>query len=404
MFDRRNNLSQAVAEDVRACLGDGGVRHGRAAQRALVGGAEPRPAGADLRPQMPGLRGLYPPRARADRRACRSWRRRHERRAGERAWAWACQALLGEAAAPRRAGAEARRAAACAKSRSRGSGPIPTSRASSSTRTALDELAESIAERGVLQPILLRPEGDGFQIVAGERRWRAAQRAGLHAHPGDRPRRIDEAATAELALIENIQREDLNALEEAEGYRQLINRYGHTQDEVGRTGPQVAQPCHQPVEIARSSGVREAIAIARRYQYGSRAGGRGGAGPRGSDPRHHCQGAVGAPGRAARQGAPSGGAARAGPDRRRGAVDADIAALERQLGDMLGLKVEVANKGKGGTVIAALFEPRSARHDLPAAVGRIDLARYPVIARRRRRGNPGLCRWIAAPGSGPGSQ
>src|SRR3954468_19166649 len=98
---------------------------------------------------------------------------------------------------------------------------------------ALDELAQSIAERGVLQPILLRPDGDDYQIVAGERRWRAAQRARLHAMPAI-VRDIDESTTAELALIENIQRQDLNALEEAEGYRQLIKAHGHTQDEVGK--------------------------------------------------------------------------------------------------------------------------------------------------------------------------
>src|SRR3954453_15871724 len=98
---------------------------------------------------------------------------------------------------------------------------------------ALDELADSIRERGVLQPILLRPDGDNFQIIAGERRWRAAQRAQLHGIPAI-VREIDESTLAELALIENIQREDLNALEEAEGYRQLVERHGHTQDGVGR--------------------------------------------------------------------------------------------------------------------------------------------------------------------------
>ena len=97
----------------------------------------------------------------------------------------------------------------------------------------IDELAPSIQERGVLQPILLRPAGDGFEIVAGERRWRAAQKARLHAIPAI-VRDIDEASMAELALIENIQREDLNAIEEAEGYRQLIERHGHTQDGVSK--------------------------------------------------------------------------------------------------------------------------------------------------------------------------
>src|SRR5690348_1914554 len=98
---------------------------------------------------------------------------------------------------------------------------------------ALAELADSIAERGVLQPILLRPDGDGYMIVAGERRWRAAQRAQLHAIPAI-VREVDESTIAELALIENIQREDLNPLEEAEGFRQLIKRHGHTQDGVAQ--------------------------------------------------------------------------------------------------------------------------------------------------------------------------
>ena len=100
---------------------------------------------------------------------------------------------------------------------------------------SIDELADSIAERGILQPILLRPHGDGegFEIIAGERRWRAAQRARLHTIPAI-VREIDEATTAELALIENIQREDLNAIEEAEGYKQLIDRHGHTQENVAK--------------------------------------------------------------------------------------------------------------------------------------------------------------------------
>jgi len=98
---------------------------------------------------------------------------------------------------------------------------------------AIDELADSIAERGVLQPILLRPHGDGFEIVAGERRWRAAQRARLHTIPAI-VREIDDSTAAEIALIENVQREDLNAIEEAEGYRQLIERHGHTQENIAK--------------------------------------------------------------------------------------------------------------------------------------------------------------------------
>jgi len=98
---------------------------------------------------------------------------------------------------------------------------------------ALDELAQSIAKKGVLQPILLRPSGDGFEIIAGERRWRAAQRAQLHRIPAI-VRDLDDADSAEVALIENVQRTDLSAIEEAEGYHQLISRFAHSQEDVAK--------------------------------------------------------------------------------------------------------------------------------------------------------------------------
>ena len=217
---------------------------------------------------------------------------------------------------------------------------------------ALDELSKSISARGVLQPILLRRAGDGFEIVAGERRWRAAQRAHLHSVPAI-VRDIDDTSMAEIALIENIQREDLNAIEEAEGYRQLIDRYGHTQDDVGRivhkSRSHVANllrlldlpefvrqalmrgdismgharavatsedPEALTVEIiARDLSVRDAERLAQRARPGP-----------GSDI-----------GRASARNAARGG-------------NADIEALERQLGDLLGLRVKVQHKGDGGSV------------------------------------------------------
>ncbi len=96
----------------------------------------------------------------------------------------------------------------------------------------LETLASSLRSRGLLQPLVVRPRPDGgFEIVAGERRWRASQRAGLHELPV-LVRELDDKATLEIALIENIQRADLNPLEEARAYRQLIEQYGHTQQEL----------------------------------------------------------------------------------------------------------------------------------------------------------------------------
>jgi ParB family chromosome partitioning protein len=89
--------------------------------------------------------------------------------------------------------------------------------------------------RGLLQPIIVRrsPDGEGFQLVAGERRWRAAQRAGLHQIPA-LVRELDDAATYEIALVENIQRQDLNAIEEASAYRKLIEDFGHSQEALAK--------------------------------------------------------------------------------------------------------------------------------------------------------------------------
>ena len=98
--------------------------------------------------------------------------------------------------------------------------------------TAMAELAASVKAHGVLQPILVRPHAGRHQIIAGERRWRAAQAAGLHEIPVV-VRTLDDGQVAEIALIENIQRADLNAIEEARGYQKLIADFGHTQAALG---------------------------------------------------------------------------------------------------------------------------------------------------------------------------
>ncbi len=99
---------------------------------------------------------------------------------------------------------------------------------------ALDELAQSIAARGVIQPVIVRPMAGGrYQLVAGERRWRAAQRARVHDIPAI-VRQLDEREVTALALIENLQREDLNPVEEARAYQRLSDNDGLTQQEIAR--------------------------------------------------------------------------------------------------------------------------------------------------------------------------
>ncbi len=213
---------------------------------------------------------------------------------------------------------------------------------------ALQELADSIAQRGVLQPILLRPEGqEAFQIIAGERRWRAAQKARLHTIPAIVREGVDEEETAELALIENVQREDLNAIEEAEAYRQLINRYGRGQDEIGKL---VHKSRSHVANMLRLLDLPEFVRQS--LLKGDISMGHARAVAAAPDPESLTKEIL-AKGLSVRQAEARAKAAKEGPkeliltERK---VDADLAALERQLADMLGLKVIVAHKGQGGLV------------------------------------------------------
>jgi ParB family chromosome partitioning protein len=112
--------------------------------------------------------------------------------------------------------------------------PNPDQPRRSFTPDQLQELADSVRERGIIQPLIVRPhpnKPEHFQIVAGERRWRAAQMAQLHDVPV-LVRNYDDPTVLEIAIIENIQRADLNAAEEAAAYRQLMDRFGHTQEKL----------------------------------------------------------------------------------------------------------------------------------------------------------------------------
>jgi ParB family transcriptional regulator, chromosome partitioning protein len=216
----------------------------------------------------------------------------------------------------------------------------------------LEELAASVRERGIIQPIAVRQVrggGDSFEIVVGERRWRAAQRAKLH----DVPVVVVEATDAEalqLAIIENVQRIDLNPLEEADGYRALMEEFSHGQDEIanfiGKSRSHVANTLrllklsdkvkdyintgklsagharmlvgHPDAEelaeqiVVRGLNVRQVEAIARKAAKGGKANGR---------------------------------AAQA-----RAAKNADTAALEKRLADALGLAVSIEHRERGGTL------------------------------------------------------
>ncbi|MEO7603228.1 MAG: ParB/RepB/Spo0J family partition protein [Sphingomicrobium sp.] len=212
----------------------------------------------------------------------------------------------------------------------------------------LDELAASIAERGVLQPILIRPDGDGFMIVAGERRWRAAQKARIHVIPAI-VRDLDPAEVAEVALIENIQREDLNAIEEAEAYRQLVERHGHTQEGLARivhkSRSHVANLLRllDLPEFVRQSLLRGDISMGHARAVATAP-----------DPEALVRTIIakGWSVRQAEQAARTAKAPKSSSQKAPPAVpsDPDLAALERQLSDILGLKVEVSHKGEGGTV------------------------------------------------------
>jgi len=214
---------------------------------------------------------------------------------------------------------------------------------------ALDELAESIAERGVLQPIVVRRTDAGYQIVAGERRWRAAQKARLHEIPA-LVRELSDTETLEIAIIENVQRQDLNAIEEAEAYQRLSTEFGHSQEALGKL---VHKSRSHVANLLRLLDLPREV----RDQVASGALSMGHAralitakDPAGlADEVIRRDLSVRDTERLAREAKP--GAARA--KKPRPAPDADIAALERQLGDLLGLGVRIAHGEGGGTVTLA---------------------------------------------------
>ncbi len=133
---------------------------------------------------------------------------------------------------------------------------------------AMNELVDSIRSRGVLQPILVRPRREGgFEIIAGERRWRAAQTAQRHDVPVT-VINADDALAFEIALIENVQREDLNPVEEADGYRRLIEEFGHTQEGLAKAVGKSRSHIANILRLTTLSGIMRGHLIEGRLTFG----------------------------------------------------------------------------------------------------------------------------------------
>ena len=209
----------------------------------------------------------------------------------------------------------------------------------------LESLAKSLRDKGLLQPLVVRPRADGsFEIVVGERRWRASQRAGIHDVPV-LIRELDDKETLEIALIENIQRSDLNALEEARAYRQLLEQYAYTQqqlaDAIGKSRSHIAN-------TMRLMSLPEAIQ--KQIEYGSLTAGHARSLIATESPTDLADKIIAlnltvrqAEDLARGQAPKAGKAAKS-------EKDADTRALEKNLSEALGLGVAIKHTGVGGAV------------------------------------------------------
>jgi ParB family transcriptional regulator, chromosome partitioning protein len=213
--------------------------------------------------------------------------------------------------------------------------------------TELAALAQSVREKGVLQPLLVRPieaEEAAFELIAGERRWRAAQRAGLHRVPV-LVRALADSEALEIALIENLQREDLTAIEEAEAYRRLVDEFGRTQaglaEALGKSRSHVAN-------TLRLLNLPDLVR--RRLEEGALTAGHARALLSAADPVMLADEIIrrGLNVRMTERLVRSRAAPRQTTARQ--TRDADSAALERDLSNALGLRVTIASKARGGAL------------------------------------------------------
>jgi ParB family chromosome partitioning protein len=228
--------------------------------------------------------------------------------------------------------------------------PSPFQARATPDPAALAELAASIQEHGILQPILVRPKPKApgrYQILGGERRWRAAQQARLHEVPVV-IRELDDRAAMAAGLVENLQREDLNALEEAEGYQRLLGEFGLKQEALGQAVGKSRSHVANTLRLLNLPGrVRDLL------RAGTLSAGHARALLGAEDPER-LAGLVVVRGLSVRQTEALAAAAPRDPSVRRAAKqDADTAALERRLTEKLGLRVGIKSAGKGGQVTIA---------------------------------------------------
>jgi ParB family transcriptional regulator, chromosome partitioning protein len=229
--------------------------------------------------------------------------------------------------------------------------PNPRNPRRNFAETELDELAASMRERGIIQPIVVRPvrgASDSYEIIAGERRWRAAQRAGLHVVPIV-PLDVNDDEALQLAIIENVQRADLNPLEEAAGYQSLASEFGHSQDAVakmvGKSRSHVANTLRLlklPASVQGYIGEGKISAGHARMLVGQ------------PDPERLAREImerglnVRQVEAMAQERAQASG--KATKTHQRSIKDPDTAALEKRLSDALGLAVTIDHRGQGGVL------------------------------------------------------
>jgi ParB family transcriptional regulator, chromosome partitioning protein len=222
---------------------------------------------------------------------------------------------------------------------------------------ALEELAGSIRHHGLLQPILVRPvvgQADAYEIIAGERRWRAAQRAALHDVPVVIQTLTDSQAL-EIALVENLQRQDLSALEEAEGYKRLMDEFGHSHAELGEL---VGKSRSHVANMLRLLALPESVKAM--VQSGELSAGHARALLTAPDPKALAK-AVAGRNLSVRDTERMANAAKDAhkspakpvappPAGRQPAKHADLLALERDMTERLGLQVTIEGRGSSGTL------------------------------------------------------